>query len=668
MNGTYDGKELPQEVVDYLNAVKDHKDALKGFFAEDGDYNELASAGNAYNEAVDNYLEKVGEGSAEAGQTKVDTYNEKVVEYNTTKDTYNKAAETYKDAVKDYDIAVENRNSAIRDKNDTAAAENDSIVQKILGESVLGKDEDGNEKTLRDTLDVTAEELKAYDEIVVQIKDNNFASGIARDQFETEKEYSEAVKSYNAKIDSYNKVVTAYNKAIEDYNHALTQKLNEVSKAILKDDRFKGQNEVTFEETDAKENAWYTIGKVSVDNLFKMNPDDVKSLYASVGDGKDYWTHDYSSTDFGRDVYYWDATVNENGTREWNSVSANPKAAAEANKYLEDGISGFETAVTKKDNVTYYNENAKGSLDFEDVTSKWVLKVSDGANKSNDTDAYVAKGTNTFHLDGYLYVTKLASLDSRLLEKLPEIYVEKDTVDVSKAVVLPTCEAGAAPDINKTMDKNLATTGTLDAVNDVTTSRPDYKGVPSDGTTITPDEEKKDDEQPEEKDDETPDDTTTPEQPDETPEPEQPIETPEQPDAAPEQPVVTPDDITPEEAPERTPVRRPEGTPVVDLFGEEVPLTVPEIELSDEAVPLASIDEIGEVEIADEPVALAAMPAEAETLVDAYSGTIITDDDVPLADVPITGDSSLAAQVLALLSMAAGMLLSVFDRRRNSTR
>lgn len=601
------GKEPPKAVTDYNQALEDYS----------GEVEEYNKAADEYNEAVDNYNTAAGEYNQRQDVT---DYNGKVDAYNDAKDTYDKEFDAYKDSVVKYDEEALEWNTDKAEKNDEA------VIGALLGESgsLLDSKYAGQEIT------VTKEQTDIFDQIN--------SGSIAADALTQEQ------------VDAYNSVVKAYNAAVDQYNANAKKDLI----GLLKEDsRFDGQNGSYNADTDTEVNLWYTIGKVDVGSVFQDSPGTIKQDSAGTDSGTDY-----SSQDGGRDVYYWDK---EDG--EWTMNAAGSKAEENFESHLNGGLDGLQTAMGSSDNLDYYKEGAGSSaskVDLSEVTSKWVLKVSNGANGYQSETSVNGKLQPSWHLDGYLKVTKLAKLAELAAVPVKNDYSKADRVEAETVETLEKL-----PDAEESSIEWTAKTETAVSWEGITVEGPgaielEEPDIPLAAEPITPDEQPEPEPEPEpepvipEPTPEPDPDPVVPE-PEPTPDPEPVVPDPEPtPDPAPVDPVVPVDPVDP------TPPAV--DIPEVDVPLAETPVEIPAVaEIPDEPAPLAETpEEIPPVvEIPDEPAPLAETPEEVPAVVE------IIDDGVPLADVPKTGDISAVWYLSALLSAAGLLVLTGLERRRS---
>ena len=603
LQGKADAAAQAKESAD--TKVQEAQDALDAFNTAVDSYNELGKeppkAVTDYNQALEDYSGEVEEYNEAADEYNkaVDEYNTAASEYNQRQDVtdYNGKVDAYKDSVVEYDEKALAWNNDKADKNDEA------VIGALLGESGSLLDS----KYADQEITVTKEQTAIFDQI-------NRGS-IASDALTQEQ------------VDAYNSVVKAYNAAVDQYNANAKKDLI----GLLKEDsRFDTQNGSYNAGTDTEVNLWYTIGKVDVGNVFQDNPGTIKQDSAGTDSGTDY-----SSQDGGRDVYYWDKKDGK-----WTMNAAGSNAAANFESHLNGDLDDLQTAMGSSGNLEYFQKDAGSSaskVDLSGVTSKWVLKVSNGANGYQSETSVNGKLQPSWHLDGYLKVTKLAKLTELAAVPVKNDYSNADRVEAKTVETLKTLPSVDESSIEWTAKSETAVSWegiTVEGPGAIELKEPD---IPLAAEPIVPDEQ-----------------PVIPDPDPVIPEPDPVVPEPDPMVPEPVDPVVPVDPVEP-------------APPAVDIPEVDVPLVeTPEeipavVEIPEELAPLAETPEEipAVVEIPEELAPLAETPEEIPAVVE------IIDDGVPLADVPKTGDISAVWYLSALLSAAGLLVLTGLERRRS---
>ena len=583
LQGKADAAAQAKESAD--TKVQEAQDALDAFNTAVDSYNELGKeppkAVTDYNQALEDYSGEVEEYNEAADEYNkaVDEYNTAASEYNQRQDVtdYNGKVDAYKDSVVEYDEKALAWNNDKADKNDEA------VIGALLGESGSLLDS----KYADQEITVTKEQTAIFDQI-------NRGS-IASDALTQEQ------------VDAYNSVVKAYNAAVDQYNANAKKDLI----GLLKEDsRFDTQNGSYNAGTDTEVNLWYTIGKVDVGNVFQDNPGTIKQDSAGTDSGTDY-----SSQDGGRDVYYWDKKDGK-----WTMNAAGSNAAANFESHLNGDLDDLQTAMGSSGNLEYFQKDAGSSaskVDLSGVTSKWVLKVSNGANGYQSETSVNGKLQPSWHLDGYLKVTKLAKLTELAAVPVKNDYSNADRVEAKTVETLKTLPSVDESSIEWTAKSETAVSWegiTVEGPGAIELKEPD---IPLAAEPIVPDEQ-----------------PVIPDPDPVIPEPDPVVPEPDPMVPEPVDPVVPVDPVEP-------------APPAVDIPEVDVPLVE-----TPEEIPAV-------VEIPEELAPLAETPEEIPAVVE------IIDDGVPLADVPKTGDISAVWYLSALLSAAGLLVLTGLERRRS---
>ena len=605
-------------------AVNDATEALKTFNDSVADYNDKATQApdevgeyndkvDEYNDKVDEYNDKVDEYNGKVGEYNdevnkynesdaVKGYNDKVDAYNTAKDKYDEEFDKYKADVEAYD------KEALEWNTDKAGKNDDAAIDALL------KDADGN--AVSSLLDSTyaQEALQTAEGQEITINKGLFNAVNSGEKT--------AADLTEEQIAEYNAAVKAYNTAVDNYNNSVKDDLFNLLKT---DDRFEGQNGNKW-DTDTNANLWFTIGKVDVGNVFgDATPSDTKRDHANTGT-------DYSSETSKRDVYYWDK--GEDG--QWTGSAANSQKPLN-----ETAADNLTEELGDLGNLKHYQGGKEEKVDLSDVTTKWVLKVSDGANGYDETGV-----SHCYHLDGYLKVTKLA----KLAELAPVPTNEyKDAVRISAEQAETK---GTLDDSAKKTGLEWTAPGSVAAKDEWNVTAPvfeeitlDELAIPTaDLPTITPTATPEPTPVPTATPEPTPVPTATPEPtpvPTATPEP-TPVPTVE-PTVQPSEVIVDEPDVPLVDTPEEVTIDEPE-VPLVE--------TPEEVEIDEPEVPLDEIPE--EIEIDEPEVPLDEMPEEIE----------IDEEEIPLADVPQTGDISILWYAVALFSVAGLMAVNSLERKQ----
>lgn len=563
--------------------VKTAQDALQHAADELAAYNRQAQAeyGNLQDKA----------GDIQDLHDKLDEYNNAVNEANQPEDGYNHVAGEYNKAAGEYNNAVKDYNEAVKDYNNTDVKDYNDKVDQLNGDVTKYNTEAGKYNTeageyntkvteyndqatgwnnKKAEVDLLADELKNLGTDITVDSVKNALS--LSDNFE---ELSD--EEYNAKVREYNAAVEAYNKAVADFNTKLSQNHQAVIDKVVSTYFQSDAQTWTTPETTG-DTHWYTLGKISVaGSEFAQHRDDF---------GKD------SPNGLG-DIYTWEVGSDGKvtGTPESNKIHPSEKDNFEAfEKMLANGKNTFQ-----EDSKVNKDSAYQGLM--KDGINKWVLTSADGANSGTQGTSYIKEGTTTWHLNGYLKVTKLstlATLEERAVradakkEGIGEKAKEEQTIDGAPLELLNLYEEHKpeqnAPEIQVPDPETWSSDGAEFGGVNLDTTLPGELTVGERLPIPTvPDVEDEEDEED--------DDTTTP--------------------------------------------------PVVDVPDPEIPLVEePEIDIPEPEVPLA---EEPEIEVPDEEVPLAEVPQEME----------IADEEVPLADVPKTGDISTVWYAAALTSACA---------------
>jgi len=592
--------------------VSDYNDNVPKYNEAAGDYNAKAEAYNgdaqAFNDTVGNYNSSVGEYSAE--------YNEVVTAYNDAVDKAEKAVDTYNGQVDEY--------------NGEAA---DWNINKISSE-VWAQVE---------ALEQMQADIKVYQTVSDQIK-----SSAAAEAEEDAQPKNPLAGLSDDEIDAYNRVVSAYNEAVDRHNkkhvqETMTSLINDVKKS------FPDQSPNTTDAGGGTKNTWYTIGKIYVGDIFAVKPEGVLTSNLKSGNGKytDKNRQDYGTaveTAKGKDLYHWNAKVDENGKKMEvdDLIYADKESelynsgfdldALEARLFADPDTGAINTDGENferfRKTITDESDPSNVGAMTGNLIGKWVLKAEDGAQ-----GGFNVKKEGTLHLDGYLYVEQLSRLatlekhaknpysDTERVERVTklEIKAEDTTAPLELKEVDPYTElAAVTPNTIEAEpeawdDKPSAPSFSERELAPISINRVEYTEPEFD-----PDPDREDGDDGDDSDDD--DDTTG--------------------------------GGTGADAPAEAPVSiADEAVPLVETPAPlaEAPVTAG---IADEIVPLA---ETPEVEIAGEEVPLAETP-----LVE------ILDEDVPLADVPETGDAAGMWYALTILSACGLMTLRVVKKREEA--